>query len=120
MLLIKNPINVEVVKGSPLPEFDKTEIGSEIPSRVLQTQFKIVKWAVAKCMSTELKIMGEPVPSLLKSGSMVSLMWQGYFNTYFRPQLGPAEGSIADAYHMFDLTSASGGVHHCPDTWSWM
>ena len=54
--------------------------------------------------------MGESVPSLLHSGSMVSLMWQGHLNRYFRTQLGPAEGSVADAHHMFDLTSASGGA----------
>ena len=54
--------------------------------------------------------MGESVPSLLDSSSMVSLMWQDHFNRYFRPQLGPAEGSVADAHHLFDLTSASGGA----------
>ena len=69
-----------------------------------------MKWAVAKCPSIELKIMGESVPSLLDSGSMVSLMWQDHFNRYFRLQLGPAEGSVADAHHLFDLTSASGGA----------
>ena len=50
-----------------------------------------MKWAVAKCPSIELKIMGESVPSLLDSSSMVSLMWQDHFNRYFRLQLGPAE-----------------------------
>ena len=69
-----------------------------------------MKWAVAKCPSIELKIMGESMPSQLDSGSMVSLMWQDHFNRYFRPQLGPAEGSVADAHHLFDLTSASGGA----------
>ena len=54
--------------------------------------------------------MGESEPSLLDSGSIVSLMWQDHFNRYFRPQLGPAEGSVADAHHMFDLTSASGST----------
>ena len=49
-----------------------------------------------------------PVPSLLDSGSMVSLMWQDHFNRHFRLQLGPAEGSVADTHHMFNLTSASG------------
>ena len=53
--------------------------------------------------------MGESVPLLLDSGSMVSLMWQNHFNRYFRLQLGPAEGSVADTHHLFDLTSASGG-----------
>ena len=59
--------------------------------------------------------MGESVPSLLDSGSMVSLVWQDDFNSYFRLQLGPAEGSVADGHHMFDLTNASGGAYHCPD-----
>ena len=76
----------------------------------MQTHFKIMKQAVAKCPSIKLKIMGESVPSLLDSGSMVSLMWQDHFNQYFRPQLGPAEGSVADAHHLFDLTSARGGA----------
>ena len=50
------------------------------------------------------------MPSLQNSSSMVSLMWQDHFNQYFRPQLGPAEGSVADAHHLFDLMSASGGA----------
>ena len=57
----------------------------------------------------KLKIMAKSVPSLLDSGSMVSLMWQDYFNRYLRPHLGLAEGSVADAHHMFDLTSAGEG-----------
>ena len=101
------------MKGSqPLPEIDKTEIGSETKVHVksMQTQFKIMKQAVAKCPSIKLKIMGESVPSLLDSGSMVSLMWQDHFNQYFRLQLGPAEGLVADTHHLFNLTSASGGA----------
>ena len=107
------------VKGSPLPEYDATKMGPQIPTRPLQTQFKIMKWAVAKCLNIKLKTIGESVPSLLDCGSMVSLMWQDYFNRHFRPQLGPAEGSVADAYHMFNLTNASGGAYLCPDMWNW-
>ena len=69
-----------------------------------------MKWAVAKCPHAKLKIMCKSVPSLLDSGSIVSLMWQDHFNQYFRLQLGPAEGSVADAHHLFNLTSASGGA----------
>ena len=76
----------------------------------MQTQFKIMKQTVAKCPSIKLKTMGESVPSLLDSGSMVSLMWQDHFNWYFRLQLLPAEGLVADAHHLFNLTSASGGA----------
>ena len=58
--------------------------------------------------SIELKIMGESVPSLLDSGSMDGLMQHDQFSRYFRLQSGPAEGSVADAHHMYDLTRASG------------
>ena len=51
--------------------------------------------------------MGENMPSLLDC--MVSLIWQTYFNRYFRPWLGPAEGAIAEAHKLFDLKSVSGG-----------
>ena len=106
---MKNPVNGEEVKGSLLLELDKIENGPHVEAKSMQTQFKIMKWTVAKCPNTELKIMGESVPSLLDSGSMVSLMWQDHFYRYFRPQLGPAEGSVADVYHVFNLTSMSGG-----------
>ena len=76
----------------------------------MQTKFKIMKWAVAKSPSVDLKIMGESVPSLLDSGNIVKLMWQDHFNRYFRLQLGPAECSVADTHHMFKLTSTSGGA----------
>ena len=111
MSLKQNLVNGKKVKGSqPLPRFDQKEIRPQAKLQVKsrQTQFKIMKWAVAKCPSIELKVMGESVPSLLDSISMVRLMWQDHFNGYFRLQLGPAEGSVADTHHLFDLTSASG------------
>ena len=81
--LKKNLLNGEKVKGSqPLPRLDKDEIGPETKVQVksMQTQFKIMRWAVAKYPSVKLQIMGESVPSLLDSGSMASLTWQDHFN----------------------------------------
>ena len=52
-----------------------------------------MKGAIAKCPSIKLKNMDESGPSLLDSGSMASLMWQDYFNSF----------------NMFDLTSANRG-----------
>ena len=117
MPLKENLINGEMGKGSqPLPGFERNETGPETKVQVksMQAQFKIMKWAVAKCPSIKLKIMGESVPLHLDSGSMVSLMWQGNFNRYFRLQLGPAEGSVAD------LTSASGGAISLSRYLNWM
>ena len=113
MSLKQNPINGKKVKGSqPLPGCDINEIGLQTKLQVksMQTPFKIMKQAVAKCPSIELKVRGESVPSLLDSGSMVSLMQQDHFNQYFRLQLGPTEGSVADTHHLFNLRSASGGA----------
>ena len=67
-----------------------------------------MKRAVAKCPKVNITIMGQNMPSLLNSGSMVSLMWQTYFNRYFRPQLGPAEGAVAEAHNLFDIKSVNG------------
>ena len=82
----QNPINDGKVEGSQfLPGLEKKEIGpqAKVQIKSMQTQFGIMKRAVAKCPSIELKVMGESVPSLLDSGSMVSLMRQDHFNRYF-------------------------------------
>ena len=36
-------------------------------------------------------------------------MWKTYFNRYFRPQLEPAEGAVAEAHNLFDLKSDNDG-----------
>ena len=86
----------------------------------MQTHFKIMKWAVAKCPSVELNIMGESVPSLLDSGSMVSLMWQDHLNRYFRPQLGPSEGSVAGTTCLIWQVLVVGPYHYQGmSRWTW-
>ena len=52
--LKENPLNGEKVKGlQPLLGLDKHEIGPDTRVQVksMQTQFKIMKWAVSKCPS---------------------------------------------------------------------
>ena len=68
-----------------------------------------MKKAVAKYPNVNIKIMGESMPSLLDPESMVSLVWQTYFNRYVRLQLGPAEGAVAQAHNLFDFKSANAG-----------
>ena len=58
--LKKNPLNAEKIKGSqPLPKLDRNEIGPQTKVHVksMQTQFKVMKQAVAKCPSVKLEIM---------------------------------------------------------------
>ena len=72
----------------------------------------MMKRAVAKYPKVSITIMGESMPSPLDSGSMFSLMQQTYFNRYFRPWLGPAEGAMAEAHTLFDVRSANGVGHN--------
>ena len=104
-----SPINGDKIQGSLNLKSDNIVSGQQTSTNSLQTQFKIMKRAVAKCPIVNITIMGENMPSLLDSGSMVSLMQQTYSNRYFRPQLGPAEGAVADAHNLFDLKSTNGG-----------
>ena len=102
-------INGNKIQGSQNPKCDNFTCGPKILANSLQVQLKIMKRAVAKCTKVNITIMGENMPSLLDSRSMVSLMQQTYFNRYFWLWLGPAEGVVAEAHNLFDLKSANGG-----------
>ena len=102
-------VDGDKIQGSAELKNDNVISGPPTSTNSLQTQFKIIKRSVAKCPKVNVTIMGENMPSLLDSSSMVSLMPQTYFNRYFRPQLGSAEGAVAEAHNLFDLKSANGG-----------
>ena len=104
-----SPSNGDNIQGSPNLKNDNVISGPQTSTNSLLTQFKIMKRAVAKCPKVIITIMSDNIPSLLDSGSMVSLMWQTYFNRYFRPWLGPTEGAEAEEHNLFDLKSANGG-----------
>ena len=99
--LVMSQINGGNIQGSIKPQCDQLVSGPKIQAESLQTRFKIMKRVVAKCPSVDIKIMGENRISLLDIESMVSLMWQTYFNIYFRLQLRPAEGAVAKALNLF-------------------
>ena len=80
-----SPIDGDKIQGSAELKNDNVVSGPPTSTNSLQTQFKIMKRAIAKCPKVNVTIMGENMPSLLDSGSMVSLMQQTYFNRYFRP-----------------------------------
>ena len=67
-------INGDKIQGLPNLKNDNVVSGPQTSTNSLQTQFKIMKRAVAKCPKVNITIMGENMPSLLDSGSMVSLI----------------------------------------------
>ena len=103
------PINDDKIQGSQNPKDDILASRPNIPAESLKTQFKMMKRAVATYPKVIITIMDEYMPFLLDSSSMVNLVWQTYFNGYFRLWLGPAEGAMAKAHNLSDSKSANGG-----------
>ena len=55
-------------------------------------------------------LLGRKVPSLLDSGSMVTLIHEGYFTKNIQPLLGKSSGKLAEAHSMFWLSAANNEV----------
>ena len=45
----------------------------------LETKQRVMQRAISNCLTITLDVQGKGVPSLLDSGSMVTLIWEGYF-----------------------------------------
>ena len=52
---------------------------------------------------------GIQIPSLLDSGSEVTLLSQSYFDQHILPKIKPATGEKTNAHSLFKLTVANGG-----------
>ena len=74
-----------------------------------ETKIKIMQHAVAKCPKVCISAHGIQIPSLLNSGSEVTLLWQSYFDQHILPKINPAAGEKADAHNLFKLTVANDG-----------
>ena len=74
-----------------------------------ETRMEIMKCAVAKSPKVCISAQGIQIPSLLDSGSEVTLLWQFYFDQYILPKIKPATGEKADVHCLFKLTVANDG-----------
>ena len=68
-----------------------------------------MKQAVAKCPWADFKYFKNTIPSLLDSGSMVSIVRQDYFDHYIKPNIGPAKGQDVSAHNLFKLKGSNEG-----------
>ena len=55
-------------------------------------------------------LLGQKVPSLFNSGSMVTLIHEGYFAKKFQPLLGKSLSKMAEVHSMFQLSAANNEV----------
>ena len=74
-----------------------------------ETNIKIMQHAGAKCSKVCISAHGIQVPSLLDSGSEVTLLQQSDFNQHILPKIKPATGEKADPHNLFKLTVANDG-----------
>ena len=72
-----------------------------------ETKQHILKRAVSQCPSITMEFLGLKVPSLLDSGSMVTLICEVYFNKYILPILCGTVEELAEAHSLFCLSAAN-------------
>ena len=74
------------------------------------TKHKVMKRAVSQCPAIPMDLLGQKVPSLLNSGSMVTLICEGYFTKNIQPLLAKSSGKLAGAHSMFRLSATNNEV----------
>ena len=76
----------------------------------IETNQCIIQHAVSNCPSVAIGILGKQMPSLLDSGSMVTLVCEGYFQKNILPLLQGSSGNLAEAHSLFQLSGTNNGV----------
>ena len=62
---------------------------------------------MSSCPKVTLNVQGKGVPSLLDSGSMVTLIQEGYFEKNILPLLKASSGELSEAHSLFKLSAAN-------------
>ena len=65
--------------------------------------------AVATCLKVNMECGGKRIPSLLDSGSWVTLIHKSYFEWEILPHIRQSDGEKAEAHQLFQLTAANNG-----------
>ena len=83
----------------------------KISSQQVSAQFKIkvMQRAMATCPKINMGCGRKKIPSLLDSGSQVTLICQSFFEQEIFPHIKPSNREKAEAYHLFQLTAANNG-----------
>ena len=75
-----------------------------------ETKQHILNRAVSQCPSISIEILGQQIPSLLDSGSMVTLIREGHFIKNILPLLKKTAVDLTEAYSLFQLSAANNEV----------
>ena len=74
-----------------------------------QVKFDVMQRAMATCPKVNTGCGTKRTPSLLDSGSQVTLICQSYFERKILPHIIPSSGEKAEAHQLFQLTAANNG-----------
>ena len=75
-----------------------------------EMKHKVMKRAVLQCPAIPMDLLGREVPSLLDSGSMVTLIREGYFVKHIQPLLNKSSSKMAEAHSLFRLSAANNEI----------
>ena len=74
-----------------------------------QVKIEVMQRAMATCPKINMGCRRKVTPSLLDSGSQVTLICQSFFEQEILPHIKPADGEKAKAHQLFQLTAANNG-----------
>ena len=77
----------------------------------MHDKVEIMEQAVVKCPKISIANIGVQIPSLLDSGSKVSLIRYSYFKEHLLPKIETPMGEKSDAHIPFSLTAANDGQY---------
>ena len=97
---------------SPISESRFEEMLNTLMSNAVSNETKqhVIKRAVLQCPSVPIKLMGLKLPSLLDSGSMVTLVYKGCFTKNILPLLQGSADDLTKAHLLFQLSTANNQV----------
>ena len=75
-----------------------------------ETKQDVMQRAVSQCPAVPIDLLGQKVPSLLDSGSMVMLIHEGYFTKNILPLLQKPAGNLTEAHLLFQLSAVNNEV----------
>ena len=75
-----------------------------------ETKQCIMQRVVSQCPAIPIDLLGQKVPSLLDSGSMVTLICEGYFTKNILPLFQSQAGDLTEAHLLFRLSATNNEV----------
>ena len=96
----------------PIPTSKYKDMICTLTSQAVSSEMKhkVMQRAVSQCPAVPMDLLGRQVPSLLDSGSMVTLIHEGYFTKNIQPLLNKSSSKLAETHSMFRLSAANNEI----------